>query len=77
MNIALLLDLAADTFGDRVALTDESGDRTFAGLRSLARSVGPPLAAAGAGTLAFADAARPRYPRPCSAPRGPVSPMPR
>ena len=56
MNIALLLDLAADTFGDRVALTDDSGDRTFAGLRSLARAVGPRLAAAGAGTLAFADA---------------------
>jgi len=55
VNIALLLDLAADTFGDRVALTDGSGDRTFAGLRSLARSVGP-LLAAGAGTLAFADA---------------------
>jgi acyl-CoA synthetase (AMP-forming)/AMP-acid ligase II len=56
VNIALLLDLAADTFGDRVALTDDSGDRTFAGLRSLARSVGPLLAADGAGTLAFADA---------------------
>jgi len=55
VNIALLLDLAADTFGDRVAVTDDSGDRTFAGLRSLARSVGPALAA-GTGTLAFADA---------------------
>ncbi|HEX7443850.1 MAG TPA: AMP-binding protein, partial [Acidimicrobiales bacterium] len=55
MNIALLLDLAADTFGDRVALTDDSGERTFAGLRSLARSVGPVLTA-GTGTLAFADA---------------------
>lgn len=55
MNIALLLDLAADTFGDRVALTDDSGERTFAGLRSLARSVGPVLAS-DTGTLAFADA---------------------
>ena len=56
MNIALLLDLAADTFGDRVAVTDGSGDLSFAGLRALARSVGPLVTGAGAGTLAFADA---------------------
>ena len=71
MNIALLLDLVADTFGDRVALTDTSGDLTYDGLRSLARSVGPAIGStgtstgtgtststgsdAGTGTLAFAD----------------------
>ena len=55
MNLALLLDLAADTLGDRVALTDDAGDLTFDELRSRARAVGPQLAAAGAHTLAFAD----------------------
>jgi acyl-CoA synthetase (AMP-forming)/AMP-acid ligase II len=55
VNIALLLDLAADTFGDRTALTDASGDVSFGALRSLARSVAPQLADAGTGTLAFAD----------------------
>ena len=57
MNIALLLDLAADTFGDRTALSDASGDLTFGALRSLARAVGPELAAAGSTTLALADTA--------------------
>ena len=41
VNIALLLDLAADTFGDRTALSDASGDLTFGGLRSLARASVP------------------------------------
>lgn len=56
MNISLLLDLAADTFGDRVALTDDSGDHSYRRLRSLARSSGAHVAATGAGTLAYADA---------------------
>ena len=55
MNIALLLDLAADTFGGRVAMTDDSGHLTFAELRALARAVSPLMSAAGAQALAFAD----------------------
>jgi len=57
VNIALLLDLAADTFGDRTALSDATGDLSFGALRSLARAVGPQLSAAGATTLALADTA--------------------
>ena len=55
MNIAMLLDLAADTFGDRVALTDDHGSLTYGQLRGLARSAGRDLRSEGAATLAFAD----------------------
>ena len=55
MNIALLLDLIADTFGDRVALTDASGSLTYEELRDLARSVAAQLADEGSATLAYAD----------------------
>ncbi len=55
MNIALLLDLAADTLGDRTALTDESGDLTYVEMRALARSAGARLSERGGRTLAFAD----------------------
>jgi acyl-CoA synthetase (AMP-forming)/AMP-acid ligase II len=55
MNIAMLLDLAADTFGDRVALTDDGGSLTYGQLRRLARSAGRDLRSEGAATLAFAD----------------------
>jgi len=56
LNIALLLDLAADTFGDRVALRSHDGDVTFEQLRDAARTIGTQLREAGATTLAYADA---------------------
>jgi acyl-CoA synthetase (AMP-forming)/AMP-acid ligase II len=56
VNIAMLLDLAADTLGDRVALTDDRGDLTYDELRALARTAARRLAERSAGTLAFADA---------------------
>lgn len=56
VNIALLLDLAADTFGDRVALRSHDGDVTFEQLRDAARTVGAQLRETGATTLAYADA---------------------
>ena len=55
MNIALLLDLIADTFGDRTAVTDGSGDLSYDRLRTLARTAATRLIDAGAHTLAFAD----------------------
>ncbi|NKQ56719.1 long-chain fatty acid--CoA ligase [Amycolatopsis sp. K13G38] len=50
MNIAMLLDMAADSAGDRRAV----GDTTFAELREQARAVGGQLTARGAGRLVLA-----------------------
>ena len=55
MNIAILLDLMADSFGDRTAITDDRGSVSYADLRALARAAGADLATAGSATLAFAD----------------------
>jgi acyl-CoA synthetase (AMP-forming)/AMP-acid ligase II len=55
VNIAMLLDLIADSFGDRAALTDSQGSLTYGELRQLARTAGSELADRGAATLAFAD----------------------
>ncbi len=55
MNIALLLDLVADTFGDRIALTDDQGDLTYDQLRAASRSAAGQLIDGKAGTLAYAD----------------------
>jgi acyl-CoA synthetase (AMP-forming)/AMP-acid ligase II len=55
MNIAMLLDLVADTFGDRVALTEDGTSCTYDQLRRLARAAAGELTAAGALTLAYAD----------------------
>ena len=55
MNIAILLDLMADSFGDRTALTDGGASLSYADLRRLARRAGAELGARGATTLAFAD----------------------
>ncbi len=51
----MLLDLVADTFGDRVALTEGGAHRTYDELRRLARVAAGELTATGAGTLAYAD----------------------
>ncbi len=55
MNLALLLDLVADTLGDRVALSEPGADMTYAQLRDRARAAADALLADGSGTLAFAD----------------------
>jgi acyl-CoA synthetase (AMP-forming)/AMP-acid ligase II len=55
VNIAILLDLMADSFGDRTALTDGAGSLSYGELRHLARSAGAGLGAERAATLAFAD----------------------
>ncbi len=55
MNIAILLDLIADAFGDRTALTDGAESLSYGDLRRLARRVGADLDRHGAATLAFAD----------------------
>ena len=51
----MLLDLVADTFGDRVALTEGGRSTTYDELRRLARAAAAELTASGAGTLAYAD----------------------
>ncbi len=51
----MLLDLVADTFGDRVALTEDGTSRTYDELRGLARAAAAELNAAGAATLVYAD----------------------
>ena len=51
----MLLDLIADSFGDRAALTDGQGSLTYGELRQLARTAASELADRGAATLAFAD----------------------
>ena len=55
MNLALVLDLVADTFGDRTAIVDGSGSVTYDELRQLARAAAAELIAAESGTVAFAD----------------------
>jgi acyl-CoA synthetase (AMP-forming)/AMP-acid ligase II len=55
MNIAMLLDLVADTFGSRAALTEDGTSTTYDELRSMARAAAAELTAAGTGTLAYAD----------------------
>ncbi len=55
MNIAILLDLIADSFGDRTAITDGTGSFSYGGLREAATRAGARLAAEGSATLAFAD----------------------
>ena len=56
VNIAILLDLIADSFGDRTALTDGTESLSYRDLRRLARRAGAGLRSRGATTLAFADA---------------------
>jgi acyl-CoA synthetase (AMP-forming)/AMP-acid ligase II len=63
MNVALLLDMAADGFGDRVAFGSRDNGLTFATLRSRARAVAATLTrAAEVTTLAIADTTGPVVP---------------
>jgi acyl-CoA synthetase (AMP-forming)/AMP-acid ligase II len=58
VNVATLLDLAADAAGDRVAL---GAGTTFADLRERARALAGGLAATGAGRVAYLDATGPGF----------------
>jgi acyl-CoA synthetase (AMP-forming)/AMP-acid ligase II len=55
-NIAFLLDVAADTMGDRVAVGPRDGGLTYAELRDRAQRRGAEVAGRSADTLSFADA---------------------
>ena len=55
-NIAFLLDVAADTVGDRVAVGPRHGGTTFAELRRLAQVLGARVAAESVDALSFGDA---------------------
>ncbi len=55
MNIAILLDLMADSFGDRTALADGAESLSYADLRTWARAAGDRLTSGSFTTLAFAD----------------------
>jgi acyl-CoA synthetase (AMP-forming)/AMP-acid ligase II len=55
MNIAMLLDMAADGMGERVAVGPADGGTTYAGLRDGARRLAAVLEAAGAERLALVD----------------------
>jgi acyl-CoA synthetase (AMP-forming)/AMP-acid ligase II len=54
-NIAMLLDLAADAMGDRVAVGGSAEGLTYAELRRLAIAAAPEVAARSNGALAFVD----------------------
>ncbi len=53
MNIAMLLEMTADTFGDRVAFSSGDQNLTYAGLRVAARKVAEQLAPRSLKTLAI------------------------
>ena len=55
-NIAFLLDVAADTMGDRVAVGPLRGGTTFAELRRRAQVLGARVAGESVDALSFADA---------------------
>ena len=62
MNLALLLDMAADGLGDRVAFGPRQGGLTYRRLRALAAAAAANVEKAGATTLAVADATGPGIP---------------
>jgi acyl-CoA synthetase (AMP-forming)/AMP-acid ligase II len=62
VNIAMVLDLVADTLGDRVALSDAGEELTYGDLRRLARATAAQLRTLGASTLAYADVNSPGVP---------------
>jgi len=62
MNIAMLLEMAADGLDDRVAIGPSSGGLTFAELRERARAVGAHVGASDAHTLALVEETSPLVP---------------
>ena len=55
-NIAFLLDVVADTMGDRVAVGDRRGGTTYAQLRRRAQALGARVAERGVDALSLAEA---------------------
>ncbi len=62
MNIAMLLDMAADGLGDRVAIGPRDGGLTFASLRARARAIGAHLASAEVDHVALVTETSPLVP---------------
>jgi acyl-CoA synthetase (AMP-forming)/AMP-acid ligase II len=62
MNIAMVLDMAADAMGDRVAIGSSAGGLTYADVRDRARSGAARVRAEGAATVALAEPAGPIVP---------------
>src|SRR4051794_20685597 len=62
MNLGMLLDLAADGLGDRIAIGSRADGFSYARIRDLAAAAAPKLAATGAGTLALLDENGPAVP---------------
>jgi fatty-acyl-CoA synthase len=61
-NIAMLLDLAADAMGDRVAIGSRSGGLTYTEVRRRAVAAAPDIVARANGALAYADVNGPAVP---------------
>jgi acyl-CoA synthetase (AMP-forming)/AMP-acid ligase II len=61
-NIAMLLDLAADTMGSRIAVGDRDKGMTYEELRRLARSAAPEIVSRSKGTVAFVGENGPAVP---------------
>jgi acyl-CoA synthetase (AMP-forming)/AMP-acid ligase II len=62
MNLAMLLELAAEGLGDRTAVGSISSGLTYERLRRMAAAAGAELSASGAATFAFLDANGPAVP---------------
>lgn len=62
MRIPLILDLAADTHADRVAVTGEGGELTYTALRTAARGLAALLAQGGARTVGYLGVNAPALP---------------
>src|SRR5437763_9892330 len=62
MNLGMLLDLAADGLGDRIAFGSKTDGLSYARIRELASAAAPGLGASGADTLALLDETGPAVP---------------
>ena len=62
MNIAMLLEMAADGFGDRIAMGSLDGGLSYAQLRERAQAVAARVATSDAHTLALVDETSPLVP---------------
>src|SRR3954470_1944233 len=62
VNLGMLLDLAADGLGDRIAFGSRADGLSYARIRDLASAAAPRLAASGADTLALLDETGPCVP---------------
>jgi len=62
MRLPLILDLAADSFGERLAIDGDTGRLSFAGLRAAAGGLAAALAGGPAGTLGYLGVNGPALP---------------